>query len=662
MENSQKVTTCSHCGLPVRTTVSKEFEEAFCCFGCQISFDLVNKKDSDSESPFEGANLTQFKLGVSVVFSMAVMMASLTSYADIVNAFEGLEVSDAQVAFQHLFSYVAFVATIPVLLLLGGELVKRWFWEIRETKNVISLDGIAFVAISAAFLKSVYNLWVGEGHTYFETVTMTLLFITGGRLIIGSIKGQMKQSLATQIKDIEKQNSALKVGETVELVSGDEVPVDGELLTQGYFDEASLTGESRVVSRKIGETVLSGAVVVDSPIKLKVTRSGNEHTLAKLETAVNKALVEKGKLRALIDKIAKVLFFITIAISAGVFVYWYQAVSLEEAILNAMAVLLVSCPCALGIAVPIVSYQTILKALVSKILIQNPQVLETIPKVKHLFFDKTGTLTNKNFSKMRVELSEEFEDLLFSIVSNSKHPISVRVAKELEKSKILEIQNLKEITGFGLQAEFEGKTYKFGSKDFCGIEETDSEFTEVYFTENSKLIGKISLEPELREGVKEVLAEIPVADKRIISGDRRKPTDLIAEFFGIKGVANLKPEEKLSLIEETQKNGILMMVGDGLNDAPSLAKADIGVTFSFGTDLSKISSDVVILSESLNPLKELFELATFSRKKMYQNVFWTLAYNSVAMILACFGLLHPIVATFVMFTSSIFVIWNSYRK
>ncbi|KAA3604374.1 MAG: cation-transporting P-type ATPase, partial [Calditrichaeota bacterium] len=576
--------------------------------------------------------------------------------------FEGLEVSDAQVAFQHLFSYIAFVATIPVLLLLGGELVKRWFWEIRETKNVISLDGIAFVAISAAFLKSVYNLWVGEGHTYFETVTMTLLFITGGRLIIGSIKGQMKQSLATQIKDIEKQNSALKVGETVELVSGDEVPVDGELLTQGYFDEASLTGESQVVLRKIGETVLSGAVVVDSPIKLKVTRSGNEHTLAKLETAVNKALVEKGKLRALIDKIAKILFFITVVISAGVFTYWYQTVSLEEAILNAMAVLLVSCPCALGIAVPIVSYQTILKALASKILIQNPQVLETIPKVKHLFFDKTGTLTNKNFSKIRVELSEEFEDLLFSIVSNSKHPISVRVAKELKKSKILELQNLKEITGFGLQAEFEGKVYKFGSKDFCGIEETDSEFTEVYFTENSTLVGKVSLEPELREGVKEVLAEIPVADKRIISGDRRKPTELIAEFFGIKGVANLKPEEKLSLIEETQKSGILMMVGDGLNDAPSLAKADIGVTFSFGTDLSKISSDVVILSESLNPLKELFELATFSRKKMYQNVFWTLAYNSVAMILACFGLLHPIVATFVMFTSSIFVIWNSYRK
>lgn len=662
MEKSQKITTCSHCGLPVRTTVSKEFEEAFCCFGCQVSYDLVNKKSADSESPFEGANLTQFKLGVSVVFSMAVMMASLTSYADIVNAFEGLEVTDAQVAFQHLFSYIAFIATIPVLLLLGGELVKRWFWEIRETKNIISLDGIAFVAISAAFLKSVYNLWVGEGHTYFETVTMTLLFITGGRLIIGSIKGQMKQSLATQIKDIEKQNSELKVGDTVELVSGDEVPVDGELLTQGYFDEASLTGESRVISRKVGETVLSGAVVVDSPIKLKVTRSGSEHTLAKLETAVNKALVEKGKLRALIDKIAKVLFFTTIVISVGVFIYWYQTASLEEAILNAMAVLLVSCPCALGIAVPIVSYQTILRALTNKILIQNPQVLETIPKAKHLFFDKTGTLTNKNFSKMRVELDEKFRDLLFSIVINSKHPISVRVAQELKKNKILKIQNLKEITGFGLQADFEGKTYKFGSKDFCGVEESDSEFTEVYFTENSKLIGKVSLEPELREGVKEVLAEIPISDKRIISGDRSKPTELIASFFGIKGVANLKPEEKLSLIEATQKDGILMMVGDGLNDAPSLAKADVGVTFSFGTDLSKISSDVVVLSESLKPLKELFELATFSRKKMYQNVFWTLAYNSVAIILACFGLLHPIVATFVMFTSSIFVIWNSYRK
>lgn len=662
MENSQKVTTCSHCGLPVRTKVLKEFEEAFCCFGCQISFDLLNKKGSDSTSPLKGANLTQFKLGVSVVFSMAVMMASLTSYADIINAFEGLEVSQAQVAFQHLFSYVAFVATLPVLLLLGGELIKRWFWEISETRNIISLDGIAFVAISAAFLKSVYNLWVGEGHTYFETVTMTLLFITGGRLIIGSIKGQMKQSLAAQIKDIEKQNSALKVGETLELVSGDEVPVDGELLTQGYFDEASLTGEGRVVFRKVGGTILSGAVVVDSPIKLKITRSGNEHTLAKLEAAVNRALVEKGKLRTLIDKIAKVLFFVTITISVGVFTYWYQNVSLEEAILNSMSVLLVSCPCALGIAVPIVSYQTILKALGSKILIQNPEVLEKIPKVKHLFFDKTGTLTNKNFSKIKVDLSKEFEDLLFSIVSNSKHPISLRVAKELNKSKILEIQNLKEITGFGLQADFEGKTYKFGSNNFCEIEETDSELTEVYFTENSKLIGKILLEPELRKGVKDVLAEIPVSDKRIISGDRKKPTEFIAEFFGLKSVANLKPEEKLNLIKETQKSGILMMVGDGLNDAPSLAKADVGVTFSFGTDLSKISSDVVILSESFVPLKKLFDLATFSRKKMYENVFWTLAYNSAAMILACLGLLHPIVATFVMFTSSIFVIWNSYRK
>lgn len=540
-----------------------------------------------------------------------------------------------------------------------------------------NMDFLIALGTTSALLYSILvALNILPGEPFFETNAFLVSFVRLGKYIEEKTKTKalqlLKELFAIQTSKIrlftpegEKEVSIDEVlpGDIIILKPGDLIPLDGELV-EGRLevDEALVTGESVPILKKEGDTLISGSIVVNGYAKAKIKALLEKSYVSMLLKMVEEALTHKPPIQRIVDKVSHYFVQVIVFLSILVFIFWfYKSGNLQLSFNFSLALLVISCPCALGIAVPLVISIGLVKAYKRGLLVKDPAVFEKAHLIKVLILDKTGTLTK---GQPKILAYKEYErDALsyaYGLAQTSRHPYS-RAIVEFAKDKAItlhEFKNCREVPGEGIYCEdyFLGKAPHFNA---------------IILKRGEKLLAEFLVEDEIREESKEVLSHLQSKGIEIVlaTGDSLKRAQNVAENLGIKKVyAEVKPEEKLKIVEEFQAKGYkVAMVGDGINDAPALARADLSFVMAEGTDLSKRVGEVVLLS-GLKGIQAFFQISLLLKRRIVQNLFWAFLYNLLGIpiaggLLYGYGLiLKPELAGLMMALSSISVVLNSVRK
>ncbi|MES2891337.1 MAG: cation-translocating P-type ATPase [Bacteroidota bacterium] len=467
------------------------------------------------------------------------------------------------------------------------------------------------------------------------------------------------------------ENKDLHVGDLVLIKTGEEVPVDCKILWgDATVNEALLTGESKPVSKQKKDMLIGGSLLIDGTVKAQVTAIGKDTILNNILNLVKQAQGEKPPIQQLADKISAVFVPAVLVISALTFLLNYFAfnVALTDSIMRSIAVLVISCPCAMGLATPAAIAVGLGRATKNGILFRNAKSLELFKNIRTVVFDKTGTLTLGNFTITNFDSGnlpeDEFKKIVFSLEKYSNHPIARAITTEWKVSNPLNWKKITEIKGRGLEAEDStGNVYELGSYQIAARLVKEDNHT-AYLLKNNVLIGWFDMEDSIREEAKEVIDYLHRKRIRtiLLSGDNVGRTTNIANALGIKEVfANKSPEEKLEIVEQLNNEAPVAMVGDGINDAPALAKATIGISMSEATQVAMQTAQVVLVNKGLKNLPLALGLGKHTFITIKENLFWAFIYNIIAIPIAAFGLLQPGFAALAMGFSDVVLAANSIR-
>ena len=597
-----------------------------------------------------------------------------------------------------------------IFIIYGFDILKNGYKNlIHKTANMDTLVGIGVIS---SFLYSIYNmilLFKGNNeaihHLYFESVVMVIYFIKLGRYIDGISKDKTKEAVQQLVK-ITPETAIIKVngeeknvtidevckGDIVISKPGDRISVDGEIVEgKAHIDESFITGESKPVTKYVGDKVIAGSINYDGYIEYKAEKIGKESAISEIVKLVVEASNTKAPIAKIADTVSGYFVPIVIAISILTFIiYLILGYGFESALITFVSILVVACPCSLGLATPLAIVVSEGKCARSGILIKKSEILENAQKVSTIVFDKTGTLTYgtlkiaevKNYSNMS---EERLLQLVGSIESKSTHPIGKAFTDYLKdnKLKILQVKEFENIGGLGIVGIIEEGKFIVGnskileSYNIKNIYEKDEKELAakgnsiVYVVQNEQIIALIGVNDIVRENSREVINKLNNQNINTImlTGDNKETAEEIAKNIGIAEViANVLPKEKTNIIKKLkQENKYVMMCGDGINDSPALATANIGVSVKSGTDIAMDSSDVILTKNDLNSILNLIDISKKTIRIIKQNLFWAFFYNAL-MIPIAIGVLKPIgiwispmVASLAMVFSSITVILNTLR-
>ncbi|MFN3504981.1 MAG: heavy metal translocating P-type ATPase [Caldimicrobium sp.] len=567
------------------------------------------------------------------------------------------------------------VLSISVQIIGGLKFYRGAYAGIKT--RIGNMDLLVAIGTTSALLYSICSLFkILPGEPFFETNAFLISFVRLGKYIEERTKSKslhlLKELFSIQtskvrlfLKGTEKEVSIEEVlpGDILIFKTGDLVPLDSELI-EGKLevDEALVTGESAPLFKKEGDKLISGSVIISGFAKVKVLATLEKSYISMLLKMVEEAISRKPPLQRIVDKVSHYFVQVIIILSVLVFVIWYQKTGNMLLSFNfSLSVLVISCPCALGIAVPLVISVGLVRSYRKGLLVKDPAVFEKAQSINCLILDKTGTLT-KGKPKI-VSFKEYTEDALsiaYGLAKTSTHPYSKAIVEFAIQKEVShrEFKDCKEVPGEGIYCEdyFLGKSSK--SKGLA-LEKGDT------------LLAEFIAEDEIREDAKEIIEFFQKSGIKVIlaTGDTKVKAEKVAFALGIKEVyAEVKPEDKLKLVEELQVKGYRIgMVGDGINDAPALAKADLSFVMSEGTDLSKRIGEVILLT-GLRGLRDFFQLAFWLRKRIFQNLFWAFLYNILGIpvaggLLYSYGIiLKPEISGLMMALSSISVVLNSVRR
>lgn len=602
-----------------------------------------------------------------------------------------------------------FIITIPFLM-YGFDILKNGYKNlVHKTPNMDTLVAIGVISSMLYSLYSMYMIIKGNygyvNNLYFESAAIVIFFIKLGRHIDKISKDKTKEAIQKLVKitpntaiirveGVEKEVTLdeIKKGDIVIARPGEKIAVDGEIIKgKAHFDESFLTGESKSNLKTIGQKVIAGSINYDGYIEYKAERIGKESTISEIVRLVVEASNTKPKIAKVADKVSSYFVPTVIIIAIVTFiVYLILGNSFGYALNVFVTILVVACPCSLGLATPLAIVVSQGVCAENGILIKNSEILENAKNINTVVFDKTGTLTYGtlkmsqiiNYSSLKVE---ELLQLAGSIEKNGMHPISKAFTSYLEENKIktLDVGNFEEISGYGVIGKIQNKEIILGNSKILSkyeIENTHKEDEEmlsqegnsiVYVVINKEIVAIIGVNDMLRENAKEVI-EILNKNKIetiMLTGDNEKTAQNIAKKIGITTViANVLPKQKLEVLNNLkQENKIVMMCGDGINDSPALASADIGVSLNSATDIAMDSSDIILTKDDLKSIIKVINISKRTIKNIKQNLFWAFFYNTL-MILIAMGLLKPIgiainpmIASMAMALSSITVILNALR-
>jgi len=584
-------------------------------------------------------------------------------------------------------------------VLFGGRSFLQGAWRALRA-HTATMDTLVSLGTLSAYGYSAYVTLTGTGEAYFDSVAMITTFIMVGRYLetLGGARARkdIRNLLRLQPDNAwrradggwqEIQASALAPGDTILVKPGERVPVDGEILEgNGAVDESLLTGESVPVDKVPGDTLYAGTVVTDAALTARVTRPVKETRLAHITQLVEETLSAKPPIQRLADRAAAYFAIGILGVAILTALGWSLAGrSGPQALLAAVAVLVVACPCALGLATPLALAITLGRTARAGVLARNPVALETAARIQRVVFDKTGTLTCGQMAVMAAVAdprapSQENELLCLAaaVEQYSEHPVA-RAIVESCPGPLLEAGEFQSLRGLGASARVLGRAewrVMVGSARFVGVDgrtplaaqaqaRAERGETVVWVGWGADVAGFIALRDEPNPTAQETLHRLEEAAIRpvMLSGDHPATAEAIAAELGLKDYeGHCSPAEKATRIQEWQAIGErVAMVGDGVNDAPALAQADLSVTVSGGTDVAGETSDVVLTRPDLTLIPWLIALSRRTRRTILQNLGWAFAYNLVSVPLAALGVISPVIAAAAMATSSLLVVGNSLR-
>ncbi|EDP6903802.1 heavy metal translocating P-type ATPase [Campylobacter upsaliensis] len=635
----------------------------------QLGFEILQDEVKMEEVKQKKLQKLRFKLLLALILSALMMVFEMFVF--------------------NTFSYnLQLILSFVVIFYCGFDFFSSALKGLRH-KNLTMNTLVALGSLSA-FIYSlcVYFGFFGE-HLYFSGAAMIISFVLLGKFIEEKTKNKA-QIYQNKLQNLEakKARILLENGEIKELpssfvktddillLSQNEVsPVDGLILEgRAEVDMSFLNGEFMPVLKKAGESIEAGAIIISGNLKLKANKKAMDSTLEQLKDLVFRASLFKSPLMRLIDKISA--YFVGFILILALLVFLFYLPNLEKAFLHALAVLLISCPCALGLATPLALALAFEKGARNFILLKNPAALEILSQIKLVLFDKTGTLTQNTLSVFKHNLSEENFLKLAQIQTQSSHPIAKAIAKKSKESTLKG-----EIThqiGKGLIYKEDENTYLIGNeelvKDTKELEKTREflntcdEFApiRVYFAKNGVCLGGVALQNALKKDAKELINFLNLQHIKsvILSGDNEKSVAKIAKELQIDFHAKMTPKDKLNFLQKEQEQYKILFIGDGLNDAAALQKADLSISFSEASELAKQNTDIILMREDLTLIKLCFHLAKRTKHIIKLNLFWAFSYNlfSIPLAAGVFSFsLSPHFAALMMSLSSLAVVLNSLR-
>ncbi|MBS1529318.1 MAG: cadmium-translocating P-type ATPase [Bacteroidetes bacterium] len=552
--------------------------------------------------------------------------------------------------------------------------------------GVPNMDVLIFIGSTSAFVYSLVGTIenMGMNYQFYETAATIITLVLLGNLFEKRSVTQTTSAVKDLVK-IQQVNAnrvingeievisakEVRPGDTLVVNTGDKVPVDGDVLSgNASVNESMLTGESLPVEKGKYDRVIGGTIVEHGNITMIATKVGSNTVLAQIIELMKKAQAAKPAIQKTGDKVAAIFVPAVILIALITFAmgYFIGHIGLQHALMNAVAVLVISCPCAMGLATPTAVMVGLGRAAKNGILIKGGDTVEAVTKAKYVVFDKTGTLTTGKFSINAVTPVqgadiENVRGVITAIEERSNHPIAkslVSGLKNLAQQKVI-LKTVTEEKGLGMRAEdVEGNHY------FLGASKSKDENTlfNVSLYKNQKLLADIEIDDEIKPEAATLVAElkkmgiIPV----LLSGDRQIRCEKVAEAVGIDEVHGEKlPAEKLTVIDIYRKKGETIMVGDGINDAPALTRADVGVSMNDSSQVAIQSAKVILLNADLFSFVKFLQISRHTLITIKQNLFWAFAYNIVAIPIAAFGFLSPMIGALAMAFSDVVVIGNSLR-
>ena len=595
-----------------------------------------------------------------------------------------------------------------IVIFLGKDIIKNGI------KNLIhftpNMDTLVTIGVASSYFYSIFSTYmILTGKTkyveslYFESSAIVLFFIKIGKYVENINKDKTKKAIQ-DLMTITPNNAVverdgkeyivtideIKKGDIVICKPGEKIAVDG-IIVDGitHINESFITGESIPVKREKGSKVIAGSINFEGTIKYEAQKIGKESTVSEIVRLVVEATNTKAPIAKIADKISGYFVPVVIIIAIVSFISWLIISRDFGTALNVfVSILVVACPCSLGLATPLAIVVSSGVASKKGILIKNSEALENAHKIKTIVFDKTGTLTKGELTVSKIynytELkNEDIMNVVAKIESKSEHPIAKAITKyvvNLEND--IQVDDFKPIPGYGVSAVVENEKYLIGNKNLMaenGIEIENSNIEEdlicignsiLYVAKNNKIIALIGVKDVVKENAKKVVAKLKEQHINVVmlTGDNEKTAEYIASELGINNViANVKPREKAETINKLKKYGMVAMCGDGINDSVSLVTADIGISISTGTDIAMDSSSVVIMNDNLDKINELISISKKTITNIKQNLFWAFFYN-ICMIPIAMGVfskigvkLNPMLAALAMTISSLTVVLNALR-
>ena len=617
-------------------------------------------------------------------------------------------------SFTQMNPYLLWFLATPVQFWAGREFYLATWSGLRN--RAASMDTLIAIGTSVAYLYSVISL-NADGAMYFDTSAVIITLILLGRYLEAKAKAHTSDAISKLLglapktarvirgeKETDVPVEEVKVDDLIRVRPGEKIPVDG-VITEGSssLDESMVTGESMPVDKGQGDAVIGATFNTSSSFVMRATKVGRDTVLAQIVKMVSEAQSSRSPIARLADKVSGVFVPVVLMIATSVFVVWYVTSGFSFAFSNMIAVLIIACPCALGLATPTAIMVGVGKGAEKGILIKDAEALEIANKINTIIFDKTGTLTEgkpvvtdvtpvKNLKFLSRRQAGRIRNLLqiaASLEKGSEHSLAEAVLEQARKKEInaLPVSDFKALHGMGIRGSIERKMYYFGNrklmaesgvdtrdleKDSIGLEARGK--TVMFLAEKKKLLGIVAVADVPKQSAKETINIL--TKKRVavwmITGDNKRTGKAIAESLGIKNVlADVLPDQKADKVRGLKVRGsgfAVAFVGDGINDAPALASADVGIAMGSGTDVAIESAGVTLLNKDLKSVVSAIDLSRRTMNTIRQNLFWAFGYNVILIPVAA-GILYPFtgwllkpaLAAFAMAASSISVVGNSLR-
>ncbi len=671
----------------------------------KLGYDVADEEDEDNTELEKAKSLRKlkYKIYTAITLSIIVIAISMSGHVSFLSfASMPMDISMP----------ILFILTSIIIFYPGMKFIKGAYQALKnktsDMNTLITLGTFASYIYSTVIMANhLFQLNItslnSTHEVYFETAAMIVTFILIGNYLEAVMKSkthtsinklkQLQSKFVNVIRDgqeIQIPLKKVKVGDTVIIRAGDKISIDGKI-SEGecIVNESAMTGESMPVEKSVNDKLISGTVLINGYVKLIARKVGKDTTLSKIIDLVKEASNSKPQIQRLADKISAVFVPVVVGIAILTFLIWYVIVgnAFDKSLLFAVSVLIIACPCALGLASPIAVVIGVGRAAENGILFNNVEAIEKLDKIDTICFDKTGTITTGSMNIKNIEVIDgvsknELMKYAFSIEKYSNHPIAKSIndySDSLNLDLFNEVKNVTNEGGMGISGYVNDKEVLIGNeklmtKKGINIPNTNGDFraNHLFVSIDNKLAGIIEFEDSIRDDSKNEVKKLKDRNLNLymISGDNEYVTKTIADEIGIENYSSkTMPEDKEKIISSLQENGHnVAMVGDGINDAPALARANVGIAIGTGTDIAIDSADAILVKGNLKNISKAINMSRYTVRIIKQNIFWAFFYNALAIplaagVLAPIGIIiSPVLAAMLMaFSDVVTVVGNSLR-